>query len=86
MLCRLDDLDLDAQQHSWAMKLDVQGAERLVLECSRNLLPAVRLLEIEISIVELYEGQELLTEQLVFLEAVDFRLIWLERGFRDHDT
>jgi FkbM family methyltransferase len=56
------------------LKIDVQGAERQVLEGARGLLErrAVRALYFEVLMVETYEGQATLVEYLDFLRSVDY--------------
>ncbi|GMU78689.1 MAG: hypothetical protein AMXMBFR46_14840 [Acidimicrobiia bacterium] len=82
----LDDYRFQELAPRCALKIDVQGAERLVLEGASELLPSVRLLEMEMSLVELYAGQDLLVEQIVWLEGCGLRLVWLDRAFQDWST
>jgi FkbM family methyltransferase len=65
------------------MKLDVQGAEDRVLRGGTDLLARVDLLEIELSLVRLYDGQWLLPEMLTWLAERGFTLIGMEPVLRD---
>lgn len=67
-----------------AMKLDVQGFEKEVLEGAPKILERVRLLEVELSLVPLYVGQALFPEVHTWLLNRGFGLRWIEPGFTDH--
>jgi FkbM family methyltransferase len=56
------------------LKLDVQGYERQVLEGAKSSLPAIVGLQLEVSVVELYEGETLLPEMLALLAGDGFVL------------
>ncbi|MEO5374525.1 MAG: FkbM family methyltransferase [Alphaproteobacteria bacterium] len=75
---RLDDLDeVGAADY---LKIDVQGAELLVLENGRRSLQSVHVAEIEVEFVPLYKNQPLFSEielfmrgnGLIFHKFVDF--------------
>ncbi len=68
------------------LKLDVQGFEKSVLAGGRAILPQVRLIEMEMSLVPLYIDQPLLAEMISHLEELNFQLIWLDRGYEDDET
>jgi FkbM family methyltransferase len=85
---RLDQLAheiADGAQHI-LLKLDVQGAEDRVLQGGTDLLSRVDLLEIELSLVRLYDGQRLLPEMLAWLAERGFTLIGLEPVLRDPES
>jgi FkbM family methyltransferase len=65
------------------LKIDTQGYEREVLRGAGQTLLRTDAAELELSLVELYEGQALLPEVWGILAAAGFRPAWLERGFRD---
>jgi FkbM family methyltransferase len=65
------------------LKLDVQGAELEVLAGAANTLRSTRLVEAELSAVELYEGQALVEDVVGCLRDAGFDLIGLEPSFRD---
>ena len=79
-LARLDDVQLPAGEQLF-LKLDVQGGEGAVLDGAPETLERVRVLECELSLVELYEGQALLGEQR--LDDAGFELWGLQPSFAD---
>lgn len=84
---RLDELDLDLPSGGRTLlKVDVQGYELRVLAGAAGLLPAISVVETELSVVPLYAGQPLMSETLRVLEAAGFRLAGLEPVLRDWRT
>jgi FkbM family methyltransferase len=82
----LDELGLtDALDRAY-LKADVQGFEQRVLAGAGRTLESVRLLELELSLVKLYEGGPLLAEMLEYLKDLHFEPIWFERAFIDAGT
>jgi FkbM family methyltransferase len=81
-VARLDDVELLPVERLF-LKLDVQGAERAVLAGARETLLRVRVVECELSLVELYEGQALLEEQLALLREAGFAPWSLQGSFAD---
>lgn len=65
------------------LKIDTQGFERNVLEGAEESLKKVRGIQIELSLLELYEGQMLYREMIEYLEKRGFKLYSLENGFYD---
>jgi hypothetical protein len=84
-LARLDAVELP-RSDAVLLKVDVQGAERAVLEGAPETLERVRLLELELSVVELYTGQPLLPEMLAELTARGFVLAALRPSLADPRT
>jgi FkbM family methyltransferase len=68
------------------LKLDVQGYELQVLEGAASTLSQAVSVEVELSLVPLYEGQTLMTGIVDVLQDAGFQLIWVERGFVDPRT
>jgi FkbM family methyltransferase len=68
------------------LKLDVQGYEMSVLKGAQRTLSAIDLLELEVSLVPLYEGQPLFREVIEPLEQQGFQLVSLDPGFADPST
>jgi len=83
---RLDDLALGGRAERGYLKIDVQGAELDVLRGASATLPWIRLIEAELSTVELYEGQALIGEVIQYVQEQGFEPIGLERAFRDRTT
>jgi len=71
----VDALILPAD-HVW-MKVDVQGFEAEVLKGGRETLRRVAFVELELSIVPVYEGQPLIGEVLGLMREADFELVAL---------
>jgi FkbM family methyltransferase len=68
------------------LKLDVQGYELSVLEGARATLGDVRVLQVELSLVPLYEGQALMPELADRLRRAGFVLVALDSVFTDPRT
>jgi len=72
---RLDDLlAVSDLVRPCLMKIDVQGAELDVLAGAAKLLPCVDFIYVELSYVELYEGQPFATEVLTYLFGAGYQL------------
>lgn len=64
------------------MKLDVQGAERLVLEGSVKTLELVDVIYSEVNFVELYKDAVLITDLIVLLKKYNFNFAGIENTFQ----
>lgn len=74
-LRRLDEMFVpDAHTGPMFLKIDVQGAEPLVLEGTERLLPGVQGLLLEMTVVPLYEGQMLADELHALAVSLGFGL------------
>lgn len=83
-LARLDSLNLVEPGDRAYLKIDVQGAERSVLDGAAGVLDKVVAVELELSLVELYRGQELLPGLHERMRRQGFALVWLgDAVFRD---
>jgi hypothetical protein len=69
-----------------AVKLDVQGYEAEVIKGADRTLTRTKLVEAELSLVPLYEGQSTICEIVELLQANGFDLVLLERNFREMGT
>ncbi|NQW93660.1 MAG: FkbM family methyltransferase [Polaromonas sp.] len=65
------------------IKIDTQGYEWQVLDGAREIIPRVRGILMEVSLIPLYEGQRLWQESIARLEAEGFVLWALEPVFVD---
>ena len=65
------------------LKIDTQGYEWQVLDGAMEILPRVRGIVMEVSLIPLYEGQHLWRESIERLEAAGFVLWALESVFVD---
>jgi FkbM family methyltransferase len=84
-VARLDEVPLPAGDRLF-LKVDVQGAERAVLAGGVETLRRVRIVESELSFVELYEGQALFDEQVALLHKAGFTLWALQQSFADSQS
>ena len=84
---RLDDI-FDAYRKGSVpfLKMDVQGYEEQVLEGAELSLPVVRGVQLEMSLVPLYDHAWLFTEAVLSMEEAGFDLVSLEPGFYNHET
>jgi FkbM family methyltransferase len=68
------------------LKLDVQGYESQVLEGAAATLPRIDAVELELSLVELYDGQPLFDEVLRALQDAGFRTVDVSPEFVNPTT
>lgn len=66
------------------LKLDVQGYERKLLKGGLGSIDRIVGLKIEMSLVENYEGETLLSEMLPYLYGLGFRLVYFENGWSNN--
>jgi FkbM family methyltransferase len=86
-LARLDSLDVVRTADRVYLKIDVQGTEAAVLDGAVGVLDRIVAIELELSLVELYEGQSLLPALHERLRSEGFALVWLgDAVFRDRDS
>jgi FkbM family methyltransferase len=87
-IARLDDIwpGLRHPQSRPYLKLDVQGYELSVLKGGETSLSDMVGIQVELSLVPLYQGGPLFREMLDYFESHDFRLAGLEPGFEDPAT
>lgn len=63
------------------LKIDTQGYEKNVIDGAINSLKNIAVLQLEMSIVPLYENELLFTEMIEYLKNKGFELFSLENGF-----
>lgn len=68
------------------VKIDTQGYEKKVLEGALNFMPFMKILQIEMSLIPLYENELVMIEMIGFLDKKGFQLFSLENGFSDLKT
>jgi FkbM family methyltransferase len=84
---RLDDvLPEDTESRTIFLKLDVQGFEPQVLGGAAHTLSRTSAVQLEMSLVPLYEGELLLSQMCSTMNAKGFELWDLEPSFRDPST
>lgn len=74
---------LDPLPNRMLLKIDTQGYERQVLEGAAGILDKVDILQLELSLLPLYEGQWLLEEALARLNTLGYTLWSLSEVFAD---
>ena len=84
---------LDALFHKYCdpdsrvfLKIDTQGFTKKVLEGGEHSLETIRGLQVEMSLVPLYEGEPLIGELVSFLQVRGFALIFVFPEFIDNRT
>lgn len=87
-LKRLDEVEhpFIARSEKLLLKIDTQGYEMPVLEGARALLPRVHGIQLELSLLPLYEGQVLYREMIDWLAEKGFELWSVMPGFVDQAT
>lgn len=68
------------------LKIDTQGYEKEVLDGVSQNLKNISVVQLELSTVYLYEGQELYDYYFSFFDKKDFTLWSLEKGFSDKNS
>ena len=68
------------------LKIDTQGYEKHVIDGADEVLDKVTLIQMEMSIAELYENEMLYLDMINYLKERGFRLIAFENGFSDKKT
>jgi FkbM family methyltransferase len=71
---------------SMLLKIDVQGYERNVLTGATHILEISRLVEVELSLANTYEGALTVSEAIPFFTQAGFRILSIGRGFTDPHT
>src|SRR5262249_31216700 len=82
----LDAILQDAPAQPALLKIDTQGYEDRVLAGATKGLGQVQLIEVELSLFEVYAGQKLFREMDARIVASGFELISLADGFFDRRT
>jgi len=68
------------------LKLDTQGYEGKILDGAENILKNVDIIICEMSLKEVYEGQELFKEIIERLNKQNFKIASLQNGFFDQKS
>ena len=59
------------------LKIDTQGYEKSVIDGAAKILDKISLIQLEMSIIPLYEGEMLFMEMINYLDKKGFQLISL---------
>ncbi len=68
------------------LKIDVQGFENQVLSGAVEILPKIKGMQLEMSLVPLYQGETLFDEMLDKMRTIGFKLYNIYPGFTDYRT
>lgn len=68
------------------LKIDTQGFEKNVVDGAEKFLEKVILLQLEMSLISLYENEMLFNEMIEYLKKRNFQIVSLENGFFDKQT
>ena len=68
------------------LKIDTQGYEKHVILGAGNSLSKIRIIQLEMSVVELYESETSFIDMIRFLDSKGFDLFSMENGFSDPKT
>lgn len=87
-IIRLDKLIEQWRNHEGQiyLKIDTQGFEKEVLSGAKETLKYLTAIQLELSIIQLYQGQELYEYFFDFFEEIGFSLYQLIPGFLDPHT
>ncbi len=77
--------DLNLKNQAVFMKIDTQGFEKNVLLGARVSLRSIKALQVEMSVQQLYKGEDLYYQLSNFLYNEGFRLIKIVRGLTKND-
>jgi len=78
--------DIIKNNNNLFLKIDTQGFENEVLNGAKNVMPQIRGILLELSLVQLYEGQHLWQEMMSRLNDEGFVLWSILSNFTDIDT
>jgi len=68
------------------IKIDTQGYEKNVIDGATESLNNIKIIQLEMSILPLYENEILFIEMINYLDKKGFQLFTLENGFSDLTT
>ncbi|KQL50088.1 hypothetical protein AN963_02655 [Brevibacillus choshinensis] len=87
-ITRLDSLGQETigENERIYLKIDTQGYELEVLKGAERMLPKVEAVELELTVVPLYDRQVLYQQLIKYMDIMGFDLVWMERGFSDQTT
>ncbi len=87
-VCRLDSVfkDYRIDGANTLLKIDAQGYERDVVSGAEESLKEIVGVQMEVGLIELYEGETLLVDMLQFMADCGFSLMSIDPAFIESDT
>ena len=84
-ICKLDSIfeKYDKRGKNIFLKIDTQGFEKEVIQGANLSLAKITGIQVEMSLVELYEGEWLFDKIISLVESYGFKLYSIEPGFSD---
>lgn len=85
---RLDSVLDEFHKHPEGLflKIDAQGYEKQVLQGAARILPKIKGIQLEMSLVQFYEGEPLYREMIDMMESLGYDLYDLNPNFADRNT
>ena len=85
---RLDSIfnDMSLGCQSVYMKVDAQGYEKKILDGAKSSLDHISTVQLEMSIIPLYQDEILLPEMCMYMRELGYKLVSLEPGFSDPES
>ena len=68
------------------LKIDTQGYEKNVIDGAENSLQTIKIIQLEMSLVPLYENEMLFQDMIDYLSTKSFTLYSLENGFINENS
>lgn len=78
--------DLCKQAKNVYLKIDTQGFESKVLKGAENSLAHIDTVQMEMSLIPLYEGEYLFPEMCILMRQKGYTLVDIENGFSDPES
>lgn len=78
--------EVAALRHNILLKIDTQGSELEVLKGATSTLPKIGTIQLEMSLVPLYENDVLFPDMHKYLCEMGYELVGMEPGFTDRTT
>jgi len=74
------------KENNVMLKIDTQGFEKNVLDGASESLNDIKIIQLEMSLVQLYESELLFNDMIKYLNEKGFQLCSIENGFSDNIT
>jgi len=68
------------------LKIDTQGFEKQVIDGAKDTLEHIKIIQLEMSIIPLYQNELLFRPMIDYLDSLGFQLFSLENGFANPET